>query len=566
MSGVALIYTRVSGPGQEKDGASLELQEEACRTLASERGYTVGAVVREVYRGAELFDRPQMTQVRADLRARRYAALIVWTTSRLARNPVHQAIIIEEAMRGGAVVEIVNEPLDTSPEGLLIAYVRGYAAQIDRERIRAQTLGGRRRRLESGKIHNVGVDLYGYRRDREVGVRLIYEPEAAIVRRIYDWCVSEHRGIRTIARLLNEQGIPPPDVGKRERARTSGGLPIIWHSSTVRNILRNSAYRGETLVWRTRSEVVTSATAPTRRSRDPQQPPRTSQYQNKPRPAAEYLRLPDGVTPAIVSAETWYAAQLALDLRLAQRGAQATALPYLLTGCIRCSVCGRAMEAHTDRDKRHRIPTARRTYRCASHQAPEGSCHASRIAAEALETWVWDETRAILRDGAVLRQEASQRQGSGRHQHSPERSDDLTAERERTAAALARVERLQSRTLARYNTVDDEALLPWSVVQSELARLDTEKALHTKRLAELDAAHEAQQMASAHRATLRAEVAEYTRLLDADDGTIAYRRELLERLNVRVVGSGAMWSLYLEVIAGDEATPVLRVHQPPETR
>lgn len=568
--GAALVYTRVSGHGQEKDGVSLEVQEDACRALAARLGYTVASVVREVYPGWELFDRPQLTQVRADLRARRYAALLVYTTSRLARDPVHQAIIIEEAMRGGARVEFVNEPLDTSPEGMLIAYVRGYAAQIDLARIRAQLMGGRRKRAESGKLGNAGIDLYGYRRDRETGTRTIVEAEAVVVVRIYTLCAVEHLGIKRIARLLDREGIPTPGTGKQTRPAEANGAPARWSGTQIRNILRNPAYRGETLVWRYRSELVgTGDAAAARRASDRQtrpihryqrqhSSPRRSLYQVRPRPRDEALRLPDGVTPPIVDAALWDAAQEALERRFSQPTGQHTNVPYLLRGLIRCGVCGRGMEAHTDHVWGQRDAYTR-TYRCASHQSLDRSCGGPRIRADAIEAWVWAEVRALLCDPEALAREAQASQqtrltAAGR-QHTPEA---FAAERERISTALARVERLQARTLARYNTVDDEAVLPWSLVQAELARLDTERLRHTQRLSELEAAQTALTRTARRQASMRVVVEQLA--LGIDQRTHAERRVLLDHLQVRLTGNGQEWRLLLFLLHGDETTEVLRTH------
>ena len=42
----AAVYVRVSTPGQEADGTSLETQEAACRQYAAEHGYTCRAAPR----------------------------------------------------------------------------------------------------------------------------------------------------------------------------------------------------------------------------------------------------------------------------------------------------------------------------------------------------------------------------------------------------------------------------------------------------------------------------------------------------------------------------------------
>lgn len=247
------IYCRVSTRGQEEEGTSLASQEEACRRYAAMHGYTVAEehVSHEVYTGTELWDRPWLTTLREAVRARQVDILVAYATDRLARDPIHLAILAEECERSRVALAFVTEPLDASPEGALIRYVKGYAARIEHEKIRERTLRGKRARAEAGQLHNHGSDLYGYRRDKETRTRSIDEAEAAVVRQIFRWCAEEGATLREVARRLNEAGTPPPSAGKLsfdDPERTPR-----WGKSMVQRLLKNPAYKGETIAWRYRS-------------------------------------------------------------------------------------------------------------------------------------------------------------------------------------------------------------------------------------------------------------------------------------------------------------------------
>lgn len=330
--GAALIYCRVSTKAQEEEGTSLDSQETECRRHSETLGYVVARVTREVYSGAELWDRPKLAQDRADIKAGRFQALICHSTDRLSRNPVHLALIAEECDRAGVALSFVTEPLDNSPEGQLIRYVRGYAGQVEREKIRERQLRGKRTRVQSGKIHGHGPELYGYRRDKAVGIRTVYEPEATVVRQVFTWMVEGHLGTVSIARRLNEQGIPPPSAGKlmysdaERRPR--------WGKSQVRKIVQHPAYKGETIEWRHR-RVASQA--------ERRRPDYDAAAGRVIRPEAEWIYLPDGITPPIVSAEVWQAAQEALRERRAVLATRNAARPYLLRGLVWCANCGRRM-------------------------------------------------------------------------------------------------------------------------------------------------------------------------------------------------------------------------------
>ena len=50
-------------------------------------------------------------------------ALVAYAVDRLGRDPIHVGIIGQECDRWGCALIFVSEPLDTSNEGQLIAYV-----------------------------------------------------------------------------------------------------------------------------------------------------------------------------------------------------------------------------------------------------------------------------------------------------------------------------------------------------------------------------------------------------------------------------------------------------------
>jgi site-specific DNA recombinase len=145
---------------------------------------TSGNVSLLIATGAELYDRPLLARDRDDLKSSQFQALIAYATDRLSRKAVHVAMIAEDCQRHGIDLIFVTEPLDNSPVGQMVAYVRGFAAELEREKIRERGLRGKRQRALSGKIHNYGPELYGYRRDRTTGKRVIHDPEAMVVRDI----------------------------------------------------------------------------------------------------------------------------------------------------------------------------------------------------------------------------------------------------------------------------------------------------------------------------------------------------------------------------------------------
>ena len=93
----AIIYTRVSTPGQREEGTSLETQMYACRTYAEDLGYTVAAehIFQEQASGGDV-NRPLLAQVRQLVREHLVDALIVYTPDRLSRHATDLMVLSEE--------------------------------------------------------------------------------------------------------------------------------------------------------------------------------------------------------------------------------------------------------------------------------------------------------------------------------------------------------------------------------------------------------------------------------------------------------------------------------------
>jgi site-specific DNA recombinase len=520
----ALIYVRVSTKGQEDDGTSLDTQERACREHAASLGYAVAQVFREVYSGAELFDRPQLNALRAEARTKQHDTVIVYALDRLTRAQGLTAYLLSEFERSGTELLSVTDPLDASKEGKLIVGIKEYVAEVEREKIRERSLRGKRARVEAGKLHRYGTELYGYRRDHELGVRTIYEPEAAIVREIFHAVADEGLSARAVWRRLNERGVPPPSAGKRKYQADE------WSNTTIRRIIRDATYKGDTIVWRWQQVSSTGAM--------------------KPRPESETVALPEGVTPALVSPAIWQTAgeRLATNLSTRTRNEKR---PYLLRGRIRCADCGRAMSPGVDRGNRN--------YRCTSHGEAGIVCHATRVRADdsvprsalprddhgrmrqmdtetrarlasvpGVESWVWDQISNILRDPSIIAAELDRMAQDG-----PQES--LSEELESATSRLQAIDKQQKRLMQRYAEADDDAF-PWELVQEQVTRLEREKQTVSGIITDIEGRVQAEQAAAQQLHELQVYVERVASNLKAFD--FDEKRLALDALGVTVYADG----------------------------
>ena len=232
----AALYCRVSTAGQE-DNASLATQEEACRAYAAEHGWTVTATFREVHTGVDLFERPQLAQLRDAMRKREVDAIVCYSTDRLSRDPVHLGLVQYEATYYGIDLAFVTDTYDTSFEGQMLAMVRGIAGKIEYERIRERTKRGKKARLDKG-FPNVGNKApYGYHWNDERTMLRIEPLEAERVREAFNR-IATGTSVNGLCREWNERGIPSP------AGRT-------WVPPTLRDIIDKDLYFGRLVAQRT---------------------------------------------------------------------------------------------------------------------------------------------------------------------------------------------------------------------------------------------------------------------------------------------------------------------------
>jgi site-specific DNA recombinase len=502
----AIVYCRVSSKIQEEEGTSLQSQADAGVKHAAQLGYSVGRITKEVYTGTELWDRPLLSRDRADLKAGTFHALIAYSTDRLSRDPIHLAIVAEECERAGAELIFVTEPLDTSPEAALIRYVKGYAAKLEHAKIRERTLRGKRTRAESGKLPNAGADLYGYIKNRALGTRSIHEPEAAVVRQIFHWVAVERIPMRDVLRRLNTSGTPSPSV--RKFSFSDPGRVPRWGQGAISRLLRDPAYKGEAYAWRWmgggrrgNGHVVNPVV----------------------RDKSEWIPMPAGNTPALVSAQQWQDAQDRLDTNRGEATRNETR-PYLLRGFIRCSVCGRRMRASPEHG-------GVRTYRCASRETPAGACGGARVPAEFIEAAVWQEVDRRLRDPALIETEAAAARSRGA---------DASAATEllSTRRSLTRLDQQQERLVARYRTSDD-ATFPWELIEREVARVEREKSELRATIGRLEARATSQAAVAAKVEQLSAYCARVSRKLDRF--SFDEKRFAFDAIGLQVHASGRDW-------------------------
>lgn len=493
----AALYVRVSDPN-DPNAVTLDTQEAGCRGWCAEHGADVAAVYRESRTGIDFWQRPELQRLIADCQRGAYDMVVFYATDRLSRDPEHQMALKVMVAFGGAQLACVTEPIPEDDTGSLVQFVRGWASKREWGQIRERTMRGKRARVERGMVPGAGPDLYGYRKDRDAGVRLVHEPEAAVVRRIFT-LASEGLPIREIARRLNDEGIPSPGAGKFTRDLAAAK----WGTGQLRRILRNPAYAGEAYAWTHQYDPVKRTTVTRDRS--------------------EWIALPAGTVPAIVTPALWHDVQRRLDTNRGEWArSQEGWRQYLLRGHISCGVCGRRM--YTDYQGGHRY------YRCSSRRVGT-PCGVGWVRADAMEAEVWQRVERFLLNPDVVQEALAAR----RETH------DVGQLEAQIAAVNQRIDRIvrgQERLLARYRESDS---VPWKLVEREIARAERERKAEERELAELKRQLTAHQLDGERMQQL----VDWCGRVSANLGRFTFedKRRTLDVLEVRVIADGQEWAI-----------------------
>ena len=363
---IAGIYVRTSTVKQGEEGTSLETQEEQARLKAIELGYQVDPqhIWREMESGAYI-DRPGLNLMLQAVQNREVDIVIVYDYDRLSRNPLDLLNIQSVFIDAGVSLEFVRGPSDTSPEGQLLTYFMGYAAQRERLQLMERTMRGKEQAAKDGRMPATGgIGLYGYDYDPALRRRVINETEADVVRMVFQWA-SEGISMYRIACMLNEKRIPTK-TGK------------LWSQDRVKKALKNLAYTGVQYYGRFRHRSV-----------------KGGKKEVTKKPDSEAI-LVEGFTPQLITAGFFEAVQERLAARPSRWKGKGPR--YMMTGFTKCGKCGSPVVGSMQ-------ARGSRYYRCISSRPRAerpATCDARNIRGDRLERTVWEMVSRTIRQPEVV--------------------------------------------------------------------------------------------------------------------------------------------------------------------
>jgi site-specific DNA recombinase len=419
----AAVYARVSTTRQAQT-QTIEQQLDRLRSAVTGRGWELED--QHIYRddgysGASL-GRPGLDRLRDHAALADLDVVLVTAPDRLARNYVHQVLLIEELAGHGCQVEFLDRPMSDDPHDQLLLQIRGAVAEYERTLITERMRRGRHARLRAGTLLPWTRPPFGYRLDpdrpREAAAVRVEPGEAALVAQLFDWYLEPQATLYQLTARLADLGVATP-TGKPR-----------WTVASVRGILRNPSYAGRALTNRTR-------VAPARRRRSALLPAGPGES-HAPRPEEDWIEVP---VPQVVGEETFAQVQAKLDANQ-QGAARNTRHEYLLRALVSCGACRLACTGR-------QTGAGYRYYLCRGRtdalRAAEGRrCTARYIPAGQLDELVWADLRALLTDPGQVTHALARAQGGA---WLPQ---ELQARQATIRQALGRLERQQQRLLDAY--------------------------------------------------------------------------------------------------------------------
>jgi len=193
--------------------------------------------------GKSMKQRPQFLKMLSDSEKNMFDALLVKDISRFARNTVDFLNGIRLLKSRNIDVIFVGANQKVIGESEFVLTVFAALAQEESCGLSKKIIFGKKQGAKRGRVPNV---IYGYNKLDTYNLE-INETEAECVKEIFRLYCDEKMGLRRIANMLNDNGIPTKNNS-------------LWNVKTVRRIIANPIYRGVLVNNKTETVDFISAT------------------------------------------------------------------------------------------------------------------------------------------------------------------------------------------------------------------------------------------------------------------------------------------------------------------
>ncbi|WP_246566729.1 recombinase family protein [Tissierella simiarum] len=365
-------YARVS-TGSELQGESLENQVTYYENLIkSNPEYEFVEVFADRGITGTTDNRPEFQRMIKMARQGKIDLIITKSISRFARNTTVMLETVRELKELNVEVRFEKENINIlSGDGELMLTILSSFAEEESKNISQNTKWSMKKKFQKGELV-INTKLFlGYDKD-EFGDLVINREEAKIVHRIFtDYLAG--KGVFTIARELNDEGVPTIKGGK-------------WQETTILQILKNEKYKGDAHLQKyyTPDHLMYKS------------------YKNNGEVDSYYI---EGNHAPIISKEMWEKAQEEIVRRAEEKGniegdRDKYTKRYPLTGMLYCSKCRFSLRRRTWNSK-HKCRKI--VWQCSNYiMNGKASCTGTTVDDEIISNLNIDEetvVKEVIKDG-----------------------------------------------------------------------------------------------------------------------------------------------------------------------
>ena len=250
----AIGYVRVSTDEQAEEGrTSIPYQKQQIQIYCHHEGYELLEIIEDAGYSGTTEKRPGLIRLRKLIQERAFDILVVYDSSRLARNPIVKGIIKAQLQDAGIKIKYIAESYDESNVGEMSEGVMDWVNWFLAKQTAEKVYNSMRFLAEQGKLLPSCVQL-GYdwsevdeNGHKKPGASLVKnEEEAKLVQLIFD--LYERMSQQKVARWLNEQGYRFPCKLPGRRAKWNNRTERFFQPKDIHTIISNELYVGM-VVW-----------------------------------------------------------------------------------------------------------------------------------------------------------------------------------------------------------------------------------------------------------------------------------------------------------------------------